>query len=66
MGISYSPLFSTLHTQKKNRQDLQAALKLSSRTIAKLAKDEYISLKTIDEICTFLNCEIADVVKHIK
>ncbi|MCL6558695.1 MAG: helix-turn-helix transcriptional regulator [Firmicutes bacterium] len=66
MAISYAPLFAALHERKMNRQALQNALRLSSTTIAKLGKDEYVSLKVIDEICTFLGCEIQDVVKHVK
>ena len=66
MGITYSSLFATLHSKKMNRQSIQTALKLSSTTIARLGKDEYVSLKTIDDICTLLDCEIEDVVKHVK
>ena len=66
MGITYSSLFATLHSKKMNRQSIQTALKLSSTTIARLGKDEYVSLKTIDDICTLLECEIEDVVRHVK
>ena len=64
--ITYSPLFATLHAKKMNRQSIQTALKLSSTTIARLGKDEYISLKAVDQICTLLDCEIEDVIKHVK
>ena len=66
MAITYAPLFATLHQRKMNRQALQTALKLSSSTTAKLGKDEYISLKVIDDICSLLECEIQDIVQHIK
>lgn len=66
MAISYAPLFSTLHQKKLNRQTIQTALKLSSSTIAKLGRDEYVSMKVIDEICSLLGCEFQDVVKHVK
>lgn len=66
MAITYAPLFATLHQRKMNRQALQTALKLSSSTIAKLGKDEYVSLKVINDICSLLGCEIQDIVKHVK
>ena len=66
MGISYSPLFYILHEKKLKLTDLQNDLKLSSRTVAKFNKDEYVSFEVIDKICTYLGCNIEDVVKHTK
>jgi len=66
VAISYAPLFATLHEKKINRQTLQTSLKMSSSTIAKLGKDEYVSLKVLDDICSFLGCDFQDVIKHIK
>jgi DNA-binding Xre family transcriptional regulator len=41
---------STLHKQK----------------IAKISKDELVSMKVIDDICEVLNCEVDEVIVHIK
>lgn len=38
---------------------------LNSSTITRLNKDEYISLKSIEDICRFLNCRIEDVVEVV-
>ncbi|MDQ0268665.1 helix-turn-helix domain-containing protein [Cytobacillus purgationiresistens] len=64
--ISYAPLMSTLHKLKMTKSDLQESIGVSSATIAKLSKDEPVSLKVIDYICEKLNCKIEDVIVHIK
>ena len=49
-----------------NLTQLKDGIKVSSSTIAKIKKNEYISTRVIDDICNFLNCEIEDVIEHIK
>ena len=33
-------------------------------TLAKISKNEYISMKVLDDICSLLNCKIEDIVEH--
>ncbi|MEK5425718.1 helix-turn-helix domain-containing protein [Cytobacillus sp. FSL R7-0680] len=64
--ISYAPLMSTLHKMKMSKSDLQEAIGVSSATIAKLSKDEPVSLKVIDDICNKLGCKVEEVITHIR
>ncbi|UTI42127.1 helix-turn-helix transcriptional regulator [Niallia sp. RD1] len=64
--ISYAPLISTLHKKKISKSELMEGIKTSSATIAKIGKDEYISMKVLDDICNYLNCEIEEVITHVK
>ncbi|MEK3853423.1 helix-turn-helix domain-containing protein [Cytobacillus sp. FSL H8-0458] len=64
--ISYAPLMSTLHQRKISKTDLQKLINVSSATIAKISKDEMVSLKVIDDVCSVLNCRIEDVIVHVK
>jgi DNA-binding Xre family transcriptional regulator len=64
--ISFAPLMSTLHRLKVSKSDLQKLIGTSSATIAKISKDQPVSLKIIDEICEKLNCEVEDVIVHVK
>ncbi|WP_342046011.1 helix-turn-helix domain-containing protein [Bacillus sp. OTU530] len=64
--ISYAPLMATLHKKKMSKTDLQKLINVSSATIAKISKDEFISMKVIDDICETLNCSIEDVIVHIQ
>ncbi|MFP3509420.1 helix-turn-helix transcriptional regulator [Peribacillus sp. SIMBA_075] len=64
--FSYAPLMATLHKRKMNKVDLQKQIKISSSTLAKIGKDENVSMKVIDDICRLLQCEIEEVITHIK
>ncbi len=45
------------------KTQLRKAVGFNSATLAKMSKGEYVSLKTIDNICQFLDCEIYDVIE---
>ncbi len=63
MAISYKPLWKLLVDKNMNKGDLKSLLGVSSATIAKLGKDEHVSMETIERICIVLGCGIADVVE---
>ena len=60
--ITFDPLWRTLHEKNLNKGDLQKLTKLSSTTVAKLAKNEVVKLDVIERICIALDCDISDVV----
>lgn len=64
--LSYEPLWKTLITKNLKRTDLVNNKIISSSTLAKLGKNLPINSNIYDKICSFLNCEIEDIVKHIK
>lgn len=61
--ISYKPLFRLLLEKDMTKTQLRTAVGLSTATLAKLSKGEYISLETIENICKYLNCKIEDVIE---
>ncbi|MEC1725837.1 helix-turn-helix transcriptional regulator [Schinkia azotoformans] len=63
--FSYAPLMATLHKKGMTKTDLQKAIETSSATIAKISKDQYISMKILEDICRQLNCRIEDVIEFI-
>jgi putative transcriptional regulator len=64
--LSFSPLMSTMHKKKVSKTELQSLIKVSSATIAKISKDEYVSMKIIDDICKVLECNVEDVILYIE
>ena len=62
--ITFDPLWKTLKSKGMNKGDLQKATGLSSSTVAKLAKNEKVSLDVVDRICSELKVPIYDVVEH--
>lgn len=61
--INYKPLFKLLLEKDMTKTQLREAVGFSTSTLAKMSKNEYVSLEIIDNICLFLDCEIEDVVK---
>lgn len=62
--ISYKPLSLLLVEREMTKTQLRQAVGFSSSTLAKMAKNEYISLELIDKICAYLNCSIQDVIEY--
>ncbi|MCS1393076.1 helix-turn-helix transcriptional regulator [Lysinibacillus boronitolerans] len=66
MTFDYKPLFKTMIDKNVTREQIKKELQLSPATMAKLTKGENVSLTVLDKLCTFLDCEIEDVISHIK
>lgn len=64
--ISYKPLFRLLLEKNMSKTQLREAIGFSTATLAKLSKGEYISLEILDKICTYMQCNIADVIEYVK
>lgn len=63
--VSYTPLFKLLLEKKMTKTKLREEIGFSSTTLAKMAKNEYVSLEIIDKICKHLGCKIEEVIEII-
>ena len=63
--ISYEPLLVNLIKRKMTKTKLRESIGFSTATLAKISKNEYISMETLDNICVFLNCNVEDVIEYI-
>ena len=61
MGISYKKLWKLLIDKDMKKSQLCEAASLSSSTIAKLTRNEYVALDVLVRICAVLNCDIGDI-----
>lgn len=61
MKISYSNLFDILKQKEITKTELRKALKISTATLAKLSKNEPVSMKVIEDICNYLHCQPGDI-----
>ena len=61
MAVTYTKLWKLLLDKKMKRTDLKEVAGISSSTLAKLGKDEYVSLESLDRICMALNCDITEI-----
>ena len=65
MAWSYIKLWKLLLDKGMKRIDLAAAANLTSNTLAKLGKNEELSMETLNKICNQLDCGIEDILEHI-
>lgn len=62
--FSYKPLLVQLVQKGMTKTELRLKTGISSATLAKISKNEYISMEALDKICTILECKIEDVIEH--
>ena len=65
MGVDYSGLWKVLIDKKMNKSQLREAAQISTNAVAKLGKNESVSLDTLEKICKTLDCNIDDVVTFV-
>jgi putative transcriptional regulator len=66
MGISYKPLWHLLLEKDMKKTDLKQSAKITSNIIARMSKNSYVDLKSIEKICIALNCSPNDVFEITK
>lgn len=62
MPVSYDRLWKMLIDKKMNRTDLKESSGISFNVLAKMGKNEFISMESLMKICTTLKCNIGDIV----
>ena len=65
MAISYNKLWKLLIDKKMTKTKLRLAADISTTTLAKLGKDETVSMDVMLRICKVLNCGIEDVLEIV-
>ena len=66
MRFSYNKLWKLLIDKNLKKKDLMAQTRLTSSTIAKLGKDQPVSMEVLARICEALDCNIGDILDIIK
>ena len=66
MSFTYQPLWDMLEDKGISKMEFARKIDISSTTLAKLSKNEPITLSTIDKICNEFGCRIEDIVRHIQ
>lgn len=65
MPFSYNKLWKLLIDKQLTKVELTKAINISSSTMAKMGKNQNVSLDVIDKICSHLDCEINDVLEYV-
>ena len=65
MKVSYKKLWKLLIDKNLKKTDLKTLAHISSGSLAKLGKDENVSMDILQRICLALKCDISDIVEMV-
>ena len=65
MYFSYRPLLVLLAKHGLSKYDFKDALHISSATLAKISKNENVSMDVLARVCAYFNCKIEDVIEFV-
>lgn len=65
MGYQYNKLWKILIDKEMNKIELRNATGITSATLAKLGKNQNVSMEVLGRICKELECDIGDIVEYI-
>ena len=63
MEISYDKLWKLMIDKKINKTQLSEKAGITTNAMAKLGKNENVTVEVLDRICIALNCNIEDIVE---
>lgn len=63
--ISYKKLWKILIDKDMKKKDLCIVAGISHASVAKLGKNENVTMEVLVKICTALKCDIGDIVEFI-
>lgn len=66
MAVSYNKLFKLLIDKNMKKTELAKATGIGQNTLAKLSKNQTVSMDVLMRICEVLNCNIGDVVDFVE
>ncbi|MFZ7133211.1 MAG: helix-turn-helix domain-containing protein [Eubacteriales bacterium] len=65
MTVNYNKLWKLMIDKNMNKTQLKKVAHLSTNVIAKLGKNEKVSIETLGKICEALQCNIGDIVDFV-
>ena len=66
MSISYNKLWKKLIDNDMTKTDLRLKADIGTSTLAKLGKNEQVSMDVLLRICKVLNCDISEIMEVIR
>ena len=66
MAYSYNKLWKLLIDKNMKKTDLKNVAGMGPSTLARLSKNEVVSLKVLSRICKELDCDFSDIIEYVK
>lgn len=65
MAVTYEKLWKLLKENKMKKIEMQRKAGISGNILARMGKNEYISMESVEKICCVLNCRADDILEFI-
>ena len=63
MAVNYNKLWKLMIDKNISKSQLRMNSRVSTNVIAKLGRNEPVSIQTLSKICTTLHCDIGDIME---
>lgn len=63
MGVSYNRLWKLLIDKNMKRIEMQNLAGISGNILARMGKNQYVSMETVEKICKNLGCSIDEMME---
>ena len=61
MSVNYNKLWKILIDKRMKKTEFAKAIGIGQNTLAKLGRNDTVSMEVMVKICSFLDCNIGDV-----
>ena len=65
MGVSYNRLWKMLIDKNMKRIEMQYLTGISGNILAKMGKNEFVSMESLHKICLTLKCDVGDIMEFV-
>lgn len=65
MAVCYDRLFHLLIDKRISNAQLKEKAGFSANIITRLKRNEYVSMETVERICTVLDCSVDDILEFL-
>lgn len=66
MGVNYNKLWKLMIDKNMKKSDLRKLTGIGTNTLAKLSKNQAVSMEVLLKICAKLECDISDICEFRK
>lgn len=63
--ISYAPFWETLKRKNITTYTLREKRDINPNTITRMKHNQYLSMRTIEDLCKILDCRIEDIAEYV-
>lgn len=63
MSVKYDKLFALLHERNIKYSDFLQLANISGNILTRMKREQYVSLESIEKICTSLQCDVQDILE---